>query len=450
MKADIIIIGAGAAGLYCAAAGIGIGGPNLILESQDRPGKKLLLSGGGQCNLTQGGDIKDFLLHYGPSGKKIRKILYGHSNKAVMNFFETGSFKADFPETGGVPLFEREDGKVFPKSLKASDVVDFLVQKVTDNGFNIVNKCKVLDIELFKNKETKSYVEEAQKANQSCTKGPTESNSYNFSVKTSLGNYTCRKLVIATGGASYPGTGSDGSLFPILEKLGLPIVNPIPALVPIFVENYPFASISGVSLQNVGLKKTGGSQTMEAFAMEKTQGDLLFTHKNLSGPVILNNSRYMSLGDKLIFNYLGNAETSEVLENLTYFANGKKQISSLISLLTEEMARPLPHRFTETLIPAATGISPTKKGGELKKEELRAIALALTVHELIVSGSAGFSAAMVTAGGVSLDAVDLKTMETKDLPNLYVIGEALDVDGDTGGYNLQFAFSSGFAAGKNL
>lgn len=394
-KYKTIIIGGGASGLYCASAL----NDCIVLERTKRLGTKLLMAGSGQCNVTHGGSIKDFFEHYGSHGKKIRSVLQRHNNIELCKYLETL----------GIPLTEREDGKVFPKSMDAHDVLHGLLKKAC-----------AIDLE----KEVLSI----------------KNGEDGFSILTDLGEYNCENLVVATGGSSYPTTGSDGKMFSILQRdLGIGIVPPTPALTPVFIENYPFEELSGISFKDAGLSIYDDDKKIH-----KATGDLLLTFKNFSGPVIINNSRYIKNGMTIEINFLGNMDYQGLLAKLKDdFPGNKKTVAGYIA---EDLG--LPKRFAK-LISESLELD-GKKLSQLGGKEMKDIANAVAAHRFTVSGLAGFKEAMVTAGGVALDEVDLKTMESKKYPGLFFIGEVLDIDGDTGGYNLQFAYSSAMAAADKI
>lgn len=402
---DTIIIGAGAAGLYCAAhMNPDTASSVLLLEKTNKTGTKLLMSGGGQCNLTHGGNIKDFLTCYGDRGSRIRSVLYAHNNLAVCDFFRSLN----------VSLIEREDGKIFPSSMDAHEVRDALLQEAMRCGVKV---------------ETGEDITALQ------------ADDSGFAVSAADGcTWHCRNLVIACGGCSYPTTGSDGSIFPVLQRdLGIDIVPTAPALTPVFVENYPFTELSGISFQNVELILQDGSGKDRRF-----NGDLLLTHRNLSGPVVLNHSRFMKTGNRIAVNYVFPMTFDRILAQM------KKEFPSNSRTLEYWMsaALGLPKRFCERIC-RKTSLS-GRKISSLSGEEMKHAASILTADTYTISGLGSFRQAMVTAGGVSLEEVNMKTMEAKRYPGLYFAGEVLDIDGDTGGYNLQFAFSSAAAAARAI
>lgn len=536
---ETIVIGGGAAGLFFGAAAPS-GRDILILEKTKQTGTKLLMSGSGQCNLTHCGSIKEFLLCYGKNGNKIRTCLYRHSNLALCRFMEGL----------GVSLIEREDGKIFPRSMDAREVRGALLHACAQNGVTIRTQAKVTAIRALPQESGSSRV--GSPAQPSCSQASTAAASDTddaasgahtpsdsreamnthrtaisvprFAVPQALqrtnasasaiaavpgapygqtaasgaqadGNpapcekaqsacapdlgagfaltladgtcLACRNLVIAAGGASYPTTGSDGTLLDILALappagLGIPIVPPRPALTPVFIENYPFADLAGISLRDIELKifskpqenlcgEQTRSMTEEAAPMfskknkkqtkpQSAVGDLLLTHKNLSGPVILNHAREISAGTRLAINFVFPYTVDTVISRLKADFSGCR---SMISAYIGEQYH-LPKRFVAKILHL---ISLTDKPlAAISGSQIRALSEALAAWPCTVSGTGGFREAMATAGGVSLDAVNLSSMECRDYPGLFFAGEMLDIDGDTGGYNLQFAYASAMAA----
>ncbi|MBQ3322473.1 MAG: aminoacetone oxidase family FAD-binding enzyme [Firmicutes bacterium] len=393
---NCIIVGAGAAGLFYAAADE-TEGRKLIIEKTSCPGQKLLMSGNGMCNITHGGSIKDFIAHYADGGSNIRTCLYKHSNLELMQFMEHA----------GVPLMERPDGKIFPASMKAADVLDALLAKAYRNGFAFLYDCAVTGL----NTESKSSEPDG--------------------VRVSLSDgriLRTRKLVIATGGASYPATGSDGSFMEILkEDLNITVTALKPALAPVFVENYPFGELSGISFDDVAVSCGGHTR----------RGPMLLTHKGFSGPAILHISQYVKPGAQMTINYLPDRNIAEVYRNIRddQPANSK----GIANYLAGEFG--LPKAFAEKLFSV-----PSRKLSSIGHKELENIVHLMMDRKHTVSGTGGFKEAMVTAGGVSLEEMNLKNMSLMKYPYIHVIGEALDINGDTGGYNLQFAYSSARAA----
>ncbi|MCL2367788.1 MAG: aminoacetone oxidase family FAD-binding enzyme [Oscillospiraceae bacterium] len=399
MTYDLIIIGAGAAGLF-AAANAPFGWNTLVLEKTEAPGQKLRLAGSGQCNLTNSEAISAFLSRYGENGKRLRPVLFPFSNLALMAYFEDNA----------LPLYIREDGKVFPASMESGDVVARLLALSRERGVSFRYGAAVTELKAFT--------------------GP---GARGFSLQTAKESFSAKRVLVATGGASYPRTGSDGTFFAQLEQLGLDLVPRRPALAPIFVQGYPYRELSGLTFPHCAVcstNRTGGKPVRIA-------GSVLFTHKGFSGPAILALSRYVTQGDRLTINYLPHSPPGDLRRRLLQGAAGDPR--QIVTLL--ESATSLPRRLLEQFCHSAD-IAGEEKASRLTGREMGALAERLTADTYEISGTGGFSVAMTTAGGVNLDEVDLRTMEAKGHPGLYFAGEVLDVDGDTGGYNLQFAFSS--------
>jgi hypothetical protein len=395
---DAIIIGAGASGLYCAAH---LTDKNvLVIEKNKRIGLKVLASGSGQCNLTHGGYMNAFFGRYGANKAFVKPALSLHANKDVVDFFE-GS---------GVKCFERPDGKVFPVSLKASDVVDALKGACRKATFKM---------------ETRVI---------SCEKA-----AEHFVVKTDHGDYISKALVLATGGRSYPSLGTTGDGYAIAEAFGHTIVPTKPGLTGVVTRGKTLTALQGVSLDGATMTLTRHGQKSKVY-----EGALLFTHFGLSGPVVINNSRDFDRGDTLMLNFL--ASPSDVIERQfieSASVNGDKPIAFYLNQLK------IPE-VLKSLIMADASFDRDTKLSMVTKQQRKWLVQQLTAYACEIESLIGYQQAMVTVGGVLCAEVDAKTLESRLEKGLYIIGEVLDVDGDTGGYNLQWAFSSGYAAAKKI
>ena len=398
---DVIIVGGGASGLFF-AAGAAASCRGLILEKTGKVGTKLLMSGGGRCNITHSGSIKDFISCYGSAGPSIRKILYKHDNAKLIEFLKER----------GVETFSEEDGRVFPKAVKKKQgrggskgsgepspsivILDLLLESAGEKGFEIKTKEEVTG---FKKQNGSGWI-----------------------VMTAGREYYSRNVVIATGGCSYPKTGSDGKMFSILERdLGVKIVPLAPSLYPIKVADYPFKELAGVSLEG-----------RISFGKKAMTGPILFTHNGFSGPAAINLSGDLKEGDSVVVNYIYPMGYEKALTMIGEGVIGsKKGLDSLMMELFD-----LPKRFC--------GIMAERCGGSTKK-----LAKLLTEDSFTVKAGS-FRDAMVTRGGVALSEVDTKSLELVSAKGIYVIGEAMDVDGYTGGYNLQFAYSSAMTAADSI
>lgn len=452
---DCIVIGAGAAGLFYAACDESVRkGPCLILEKTNTPGQKLLISGNGMCNITHGGSIKDFVNCYGENGGKIRRCLFRHNNIELI----------DWLTNNGIPVIEREDGKVFPKSMKAGDVLQMLLRKAKQNGFELRCKYEVTGIRILNKSNDGTKFTSSDKNNDDSTDTCVLTDNL-IRISTSKEDLYTRKLVIATGGASIPQTGSDGSFFKVLKRdLAIDITSLKPALVPVYVENYIFRSISGISFDDVLL----------SFGKIKIRGALLFTHKNLSGPAALHMSQYIKAGDIITADFLPDMNYENVFQQLKKDHSGNNLSPANYIAQTFRIPKAFAKiicdkALTDPDLNAEKNTSGnninreistdkknirekksveniTKKFSALSNKDMARMTDLLKKHAFSVSGTGGFKEAMVTSGGVCLSELNLSEMTLKKHPNIKVIGEALDVNGDTGGYNLQFAYSSAKAA----
>lgn len=397
---DVIIIGAGPAGLFAAA---NIKNKRvLIIEKNKSPGKKLLLSGAGQCNYTNNCEIGDFLQKYGDKGRFIKTALYNFTNNDLINFFKEK----------GLDSTIREDNKVFPYSFKAVDVLNVLIDSARHDEM-------LLNMPV----ERVSYDE----------------NNRLFYIKADTTSYVCHNLIIATGGKSYPNTGSTGDGFEFAKSLGHSIVEPKPALTPVYVKDYNFGELSGISFDNIKISLFKNNKKVKEFT-----GDFLFTHVNVSGPVIINNSRYMEAGDilKINFTSIHNEEEFRV-----YFEN--LIASSKFSLKTVLKELNLPKRFIDKILQTCN-VDDSLSCSQLNKNSRKNLIELFSAHPMEIKKLGDYHIAMVTKGGVSTVEINPKTMESKKIPCLYFAGEVLDYDGDTGGFNIQGAFSTGKLAADHI
>ena len=435
---DIVIIGGGASGLMLAANLELNGASGVILEGTSNVGTKLLMSGGGHCNITHGGSIKDFLNAYGDAGQSFRKCLYRHSNLDLVRWFDSHGLKlAD--ESGvsievsgmsGSASALEGLGRIFPASMKARDVLDLLLTESKSNGWEIRTNAKVCKLSKFADAYNGSPdanrdpvdVANDERLDGNLDDGDVSCDSvYQWSVVTVSGEVlTARNVVIATGGVTYPQTGSDGSMLTLMKNLGVEVTDPRPALAPVFVKDYPYSELSGISIADVEVTAFGSdaAHTCKGKAARMT-GDLLFTHDGFSGPVILSISRYAEPG-------------------------------RIIRIQYRKEKQDLPKRMQRILEDRARGSS-----GDIRTSVLAAL---LDHDDFVVSEID--KRGMVTAGGIALSNIETATMSIKQkhphgadddlLEGLYAIGEAIDADGITGGYNLQLCWSTACTAAESL
>jgi len=403
MRYDVIVIGAGAAGLFC---GLSIKNKKvLLLEKNSSPGKKLLLSGAGQCNYTNNCELSEFLKKYGDKGRFVKTALYNFTNKDSINFFDNL----------GVISTIREDNKVFPGSFKASDILDALVICCKENKTDII-------------------------CNSAAEKITYDEKSKLFLIKTSKNSYECEKLVITTGGRSYPNTGSTGDGYDFAKSTGHKIIEQRQCLTPVYVENYQFKDLSGISFENIKISLWRSNKKVNEF-----KGDMLFTHVNISGPVVLNNSRHIEKGDILKINFTSFANEEEFrkhFENLI-MNSGKLNVKTVLKQLE------IPKRFIDKIM-ELSNVNDDTACSQLDKSSRKKLTELLSNHPFKVEKLGDFNIAMSTKGGVSTDEINPKTMESKIMHGLYFAGEVIDYDGDTGGFNIQAAFSTGKLAADSI
>ncbi|HZD44237.1 MAG TPA: aminoacetone oxidase family FAD-binding enzyme, partial [Methanomicrobiales archaeon] len=255
---DVVVVGGGPAGLFCALQAAGEDRSVLLLEKNPSCGRKLLITGSGQCNLTHDGDIGEFPAHYGDHGAFLRSALMAFTNRDLIAFFEERGLPMDV---------EGESGKVFPATRRASDILALLLLACNERGVTI----------RFSEPVEHVSVKEGV-----------------FTIKTPVAVYTAKCLVIAAGGSSYPAMGSTGDGYALARELGLSVTPTAPALVPVYVKEYPFADLAGISFPDIPISLFRGGKKVQ-----QKSGDLLFTHSGLSGPGILDLSRYIAAGDVL-------------------------------------------------------------------------------------------------------------------------------------------------------
>lgn len=397
---DVLIIGAGPGGLM---AGAQIKNKSvLILDQSKNASLKLLMSGGGQCNFTHTGEMKFFLEQYN-GHKAFLKV-------AFKQFFNEDS--QFFFEARGIPIWTREDGKVFPKSLKAEDVKMALIEANNRLDNKVETGVCVKSIQVLKD---------------------------GFQVVTDQGLYHAKFLIGAFGGCSYPTTGSDGLLFQQFKLLGHSVKALKPALAPVYIDQDAITDLQGLSFVH---------KQIECFRDKKStgryRGDLLITHFGLSGPVILNNSRSFMPKDVLRIQF-GDMNKKDLDRYLVDFAqqSGRQVISSAFKPLD------YPKRLVEYLL-KHLNISKDLRVSELSKEMRKNLVEVFCAYEVTLHHVGGYNVAMATSGGICLEEINRKTMASKVVENLYFVGECMDIDGATGGYNIQWALTSGFIAGQNV
>jgi len=414
-KYGFIVIGGGAAGLMAAIEASSRGIKTAILEKNSKLGRKILISGAGQCNITNTGTVNDFLKKYGKNSKFLRNSLYNFTPTALVDFYINN----------GLNLYTRNDGKIFPESKKAGDVVSLLYDLCRKNSVDIFTENEVISIE--KNNdfvvETHGYLVEthgraSQRGNQNI--------------------FYAKNILISTGGITYPHTGSTGDGYKFAKKFGHTIIETKPALSPIFIENYQFKEISGISFKNIEVMILNENNKKIA----SLKNDLLLTHRNLSGPVILNISRYAQVGYYLQINFV-NIGINEMREEFLHSQqeNGRRALKNYLKKYN------LPSRFISKVL-NIINIDENIKIANINKKMRESLLKFLTEYKNKIYKIS--SSGMTTAGGINLKEINPKTMESKLVRGLYFAGEVLDIDGDTGGYSIQAAASMAVLAVKNI
>ena len=409
MSDKIVVIGGGPAGMMAAMKAAENGAEVTLLEKMSRLGRKMLITGKGRCNITNASEIPEIIKNIPGNGKFLHSCIKAYDNEDVQLFFNDN----------GVPTKVERGMRVFPVSDKAADPVDALILKLQELGVRIITDTRVTAIKAEDNKIT--------------------------GVKAADGTiYPAGAVILATGGASYPGTGSSGDGYKLSEVLGHTIIKPLPALVPLETEEeWVKEEAQGLSLRNVEVTLwADGEKAGQQF------GEMLFTHFGVTGPIILTLSRQVAkLLDEGNFVELSinlkPALTPEQLDARILRDFEKYQRKELKNAMHDL----LPGKLIAPVLDSAY-LEPDRMVNTITKEERKRLAETLQNLMLTVTKTRPIAEAIVTAGGVCVKEINPKTMESKIVKGLYFAGEVADVDAYTGGYNLQAAFSMGAAAGN--
>ncbi|WP_026883495.1 NAD(P)/FAD-dependent oxidoreductase [Clostridium akagii] len=406
MKHNIIVIGGGASGIIAAITAKDLGSDIAILESNDRIGKKILTTGNGRCNITN--SCCDFSRYHSDNSNFFNFALDNFNYKATESFFSSL----------GLPLVTLDDGKMYPMSLQASSVLDILRATIIEREIPVYFNSKVKKIEhkdeMFRISTSENVV------------------------------YECNKVILATGGTSAPKSGSDGSGYLLSAFMGHSIIDPVPSLVQLKLQYKNLKSISGVKFNGYAHILVNNETIKKEF------GEILFTDYGISGPPILQLSRVAGVnllhGQEvtLVVDMMPNYSPEELrlfLENHLGTFSYRSIFDCFIGLINKKLI--------PVLLKEAQIYDIHKPCYDLQWKEKENLLKLLKSWKFKVTGTNSFTNSQVTAGGVDTKLVSNETLESKKIKNLYFCGEILDVDGDCGGFNLQWAWSSGFLAGKN-
>lgn len=406
------MIGAGAAGLVAAGRAGELGCRVLVLEKMERAGRKLLITGKGRCNITNEAPLSEFMKHIFPNSRVLKYAFKNFFNHEIIELLHSK----------GLETVTERGGRIFPSSDKSADVVNALLKWLSPLPVTISFHEKTEDI-LFENHQVTGVISSKHGQRQ---------------------EYKCDKVIVCTGGTSYPATGSSGDGYLFAKKAGHTVAQVLPALVPVETEGSVAPELQGLSLKNVNASVwSDGRKLKEEF------GEMLFTHFGVSGPIILTLSRFIVREWQNKKNLELSIDLKPALDDLQLDnrllrdlnEHGKKQVDNVFKLWLPGKLIPVFMRLT--------GIDGDKLCHQVTASERKKIRVLMKDFRLKISGYRSFKEAIITSGGVNISEIDFQTMESKIIKNLYFAGEVIDLDADTGGYNLQIAWSTGYLAGES-
>ena len=407
---DVVVIGGGPSGMMSAIKAGESGAKVILLEKNDHLGVKLLCTGKGRCNITNNtSDLKEFIKQFGKNGKFLFSCLHNFNIKNTIDFFENG----------GLETQAERGNRIFPKNGNALDVLKILINYLKQSKVEVRTKFKIAKIIVDKDKITKVIGQDKQEI-------------------------VGKNYIICTGGKSYPLTGSTGDGYKWANQMNHSIIEPLPALSPIIVKEKFVKNLEGLSLKNVNISIYKDNKKIDS-----RDGEAIFTANGMSGPIILDMSKKikMELEEKnnlklkidfkpaLDFDKLN----KRIIRELA--VDNKKMFKNILTSL-------LPQKMIPVIIELSK-IDPNKQASVITKLERNRLVHLLKEFELTVTGLLGFKKAIITSGGIDLSEIDPTTMRSKKISNLFFAGEIINIDGPTGGYNLQVCWSTGQLAGKN-
>ncbi|QOR35941.1 NAD(P)/FAD-dependent oxidoreductase [Clostridium sp. 'deep sea'] len=406
MKTDVVVIGAGPSGMMAAITAAEQGKRVVLLEKNSRAGKKLLLTGNGRCNVCNAVENSEVIKAFYKKGKFLYKALHHFSSTNLMNWLQKN----------GLSLIQEANNRVFPKSQHSIDVLNVFLDNLNKNKVAIIYSCEVKNIITNSNKV--------------------------IGVLTNKETINCSAVIVATGGKSYVNTGSDGAGYKFAEQTGHKIINIKPGLTGLNSLSSNIHVLKGLSLSNVLVKVYVKNKLVAS-----EQGDFIFTHYGVSGPAIINLSRFVAINEKkevhLLIDLLPTTTNEDLCAKLNKMLsnNNKKLLKNILTSLVSE-------RFMYYLL-SSCEIDGNKQASHVKKKEINQIIHKLKQFKIAIKSCRGFDEAMITVGGVHLKQINPSTMQSNLCKGLYFVGEVLDLDGKTGGFNLQAAFATGYVAGLN-
>ncbi|MGT2770769.1 NAD(P)/FAD-dependent oxidoreductase [Streptococcus intermedius] len=382
---DTIVIGGGPAGMMAAISSSFYGQKTLLLEKNKRLGKKLAGTGGGRCNVTNNGNLDDLMTGIPGNGRFLYSVFSQFDNHDIINFFTEN----------GVKLKVEDHGRVFPATDKSRTIIDVLEKKIAELGGSVITNTEIVSV---------------KKSDE------------RFTVKSGEHAWTCQKLIVTTGGKSYPSTGSTGFGYEIARHFKHTVTNLEAAESPLLTD-FPHKALQGISLNDVAL----------SYGKHVVTHDLLFTHFGLSGPAALRMSSFVKGGEVLSLDALPQLSESELTEFLE--ENREKSLKNALKTL-------LPERLAEFFVQGFP-----EKVKQLTEKERNQLVRSIKDLKIPVTGKMSLAKSFVTKGGVSLKEINPKTLESKLVPGLHFAGEVLDINAHTGGFNITSALCTGWVAG---
>ena len=404
MKQNVIIVGGGPAGMFAAITAAQMGGKVLLLEANDRLGKKLLITGKGRCNVTNNCTAGEVLQNVPRNGRFLFSVMEQCDPAFVMDFFESN----------GCKLKTERGNRVFPVTDKSGSILECLRNVMHKYGVTVKNEAvTALDV-------TDDTV---------------------VGVKTRTATYSCDRVILATGGLSYPATGSTGDGYKMAAQVGHTIIPAEGSLVPLETAGMDHLEMQGLSLRNVGVRLLNEKGKV----LYKDFGELLFTHFGVSGPTVLSASAHLKGANcKLQIDLKPALDEGKLNDRL---------LRDLETYKNRSMENALTDLLPRSMIPVVLRrceIDPAMQANSLRKEQRRAIVQTLKNFEMTITGKRPVAEAIITSGGVKVSEIDPKTMESKKISGLFFAGEIIDCDAYTGGFNLQIAWATAYAAGKSV